>query len=245
MDRPLSQIILFIVFSLFVKSVLGYSCGTCDPDACEPPQDCLAGVVKDSCDCCYVCGLKEGERCDHADLNLDGFGKCGDNLNCVVRNDLEREDPPEAVCSCVSQNPLCGSDGVTYENQCQLTEARYRRRDGLRAVSAEPCVKPPKIVSAPQNIMALNGSQVSMTCEAKAWPAPTIQWLHSKDDTVIELPGNISHVAVQSRNGPGADEITSWLLLPRVTKEDEGTYVCKAQNNVGSNSASANITILS
>lgn len=134
--------ILFVVIVLVYAQVIpSNTCGTCDPDSCEPPEGCLAGVVKDTCDCCYVCGRKEGERCDHEDLNLDGLGVCGDNLECRVRNDLDWNDPPEAVCFCINQKPLCGSDGITYENECQLTEARYRRRDGLRAVSAEPCVK--------------------------------------------------------------------------------------------------------
>lgn len=134
---------IFVVFFIFCAYKVEGSddCDECDAGACEPPQECLAGRVMDACNCCYVCGRREGERCDSEDLNLMGYGKCGDNLECRVRNDLDWDDPPEAVCVCKSQTPLCGSDGVTYENQCQFREARYRRRDGLRAVSNEPCPK--------------------------------------------------------------------------------------------------------
>lgn len=116
-------------------------CGTCESSNCESPRDCLAGMVKDSCECCYLCGKKEGERCYHKDVPSRGLGLCGDNLVCRVRSDLDFNDPPEAVCVCTRQNPLCGSDGVTYDNICQMTEARYVKRDGLRAVSSNPCVK--------------------------------------------------------------------------------------------------------
>lgn len=231
------------ILLLCIQDSFADSCGTCDPNACEPPQDCLAGVVKDSCDCCFVCGRREGERCDNAELNLENFGKCGDDLECLVRNDLHWDDPPEAVCSCISQNPLCGSDYVTYENKCQLTEARYRRRDGLRAISSEPCVVPPRIVSSPHNVRNSTGSSAVMACEARGWPTPTVQWLLQNDDKRVQLPGNNTRVAVHFSNGPGDGETTSWLLFPRLSEEDEGTYVCKAENDAGSAVAMATVSI--
>ncbi|XP_054708855.1 insulin-like growth factor-binding protein-related protein 1 isoform X2 [Uloborus diversus] len=220
-------------------------CSSCDRNSCQPPRNCLAGLVKDSCECCYVCARTEGERCDHEDLHLEGFGHCGDNLECRVRNDLDWDDPPEAVCVCSKQKPLCGSDGVTYENICQLTETRYRRRDGLRAVSAEPCVKPPKILSPPLNVRNSTGSYAAMTCEANAWPAPDIQWHLEKNGNLILLPGNNTLLAVQYRSGPGMDEATSWLLFLRLSEEDEGIYTCKAHNDAGDDTASATVSIIS
>lgn len=46
-------------------------CGECDPAKCVPPaDDCLAGLVRDLCGCCYVCGRREGELCDGDSLPI-------------------------------------------------------------------------------------------------------------------------------------------------------------------------------
>lgn len=100
---------------------------------------------KDRCDCCSICGQREGERCFNESVarflsrTYGSYPDCGENLICRLRTDMEANDPPEAVCYCVKDEPICGSDGVSYENECQLTEERYRRRDGLIAASRGPC----------------------------------------------------------------------------------------------------------
>lgn len=58
------------------------------------------------------------------------------------------------------------------------------------------------------------------------------------------LTGNSTRVAVQSRSGPGVDETTSWLLFPSLSKEDEGFYMCKAENSVGYDTANATVLVL-
>lgn len=40
-------------------------CQSCNPEECQKPVDCVAGLVKDSCGCCDVCGKAEYELCDH------------------------------------------------------------------------------------------------------------------------------------------------------------------------------------
>lgn len=40
-------------------------CQSCNPDECPTPIDCVAGIVKDPCHCCDVCGKAEFELCDH------------------------------------------------------------------------------------------------------------------------------------------------------------------------------------
>lgn len=63
-------------------------CGECDPSQCAVATDCYAGVVMDLCNCCAVCGKREGEECDDPQMNirkrLRGDGRCGENLECQV-----------------------------------------------------------------------------------------------------------------------------------------------------------------
>ena len=67
-------------------------CGICRKEECPPSTDCRAGLVLDKCGCCSVCGRIEGEKCDNYTLPLpykDLYGFCGDNMACLLRNDLE------------------------------------------------------------------------------------------------------------------------------------------------------------
>jgi len=52
-------------------------CQSCNPDECLKATDCVAGIVKDPCHCCDVCGKAEFELCDHPQVN---------NTVCVVAN---------------------------------------------------------------------------------------------------------------------------------------------------------------
>uniref|UniRef100_A0A4Q8K414 U5-Hexatoxin-Hc1a_1 n=1 Tax=Hadronyche cerberea TaxID=1107879 RepID=A0A4Q8K414_HADCE len=222
-------------------------CGECDHSSCNPPEECLAGMVKDTCDCCYVCARKEGQLCDHSMLGSDdsAFGKCGENLECRIRTDLDPEDPPEATCFCTQTQPNCGSNGVTYENICQLTEARYKLRNGLRAVSREPCRKAPTITSAPQNQRNNTGSYVAMLCEADGWPAPAMKWTaHKPGKESVTLPGTNSRIVVHSRGGSAYGDVTSWLLITHLLEVDDATYTCVAENDMGSASSSAHVYVV-
>jgi len=44
-------------------------CQSCNPDECLTPTGCVAGIVKDPCQCCDVCGKAEFELCDHPQVN--------------------------------------------------------------------------------------------------------------------------------------------------------------------------------
>lgn len=128
----------------------------------------------------------------------------------------------EALCVCKSNEPICGTDGVTYENLCKMTEERYKRRNGLTSSSRGPCKVAPKITSKPQNMENETDTNVVFSCEAYAYPIPTIEWRFisksessESDDRAIQLkylPADDPHVIVQSRGGPNTYEVGSFFF---------------------------------
>ncbi|XP_015926917.1 insulin-like growth factor-binding protein-related protein 1 [Parasteatoda tepidariorum] len=244
------SIVTLLLVSVQVQSESHRNCGVCEPEKCVPPsEDCLTGLVKDLCGCCYVCGRREGAQCDGDTLPLPyqgrGYGPCGENLECRPRNDLPPSDPPETECVCIKKEALCGNDGKTYENECQMTEARYKYRNGLQAIHRGPCSTVAKIITPPEDVSNSTGGNVAMTCEAMGWPVPTIEWRvdRGKGDTK-PLPSDDSKISVQSRGGPSKYEVTSWLQMLNVQPDDDATYWCIAKNEEGESSAAAKLIIL-
>jgi len=222
-------------------------CPPCDVDECQVPEGCLAGRVKDKCNCCYVCARTEGERCDHPivpTVHKHTYGECGDKLECRLREDLKPEDPPEAICFCRHTDVVCGTDGKTYHNLCLLMEQAHRTRDGLKVKARGPCRSEPWIVTGPDDTTEKQGSNVALACEAMGFPIPSIEWHVSRSDgTELALPSDNQHVAVQARGGPEQYEITGWLQLLEISEEDDGKYECVARNELGEARAAAKITV--
>ncbi|XDV43116.1 hypothetical protein PO909_011648 [Leuciscus waleckii] len=96
--------------------VVGGCPSHCDKSMCPSmPKDCSTGQVMDHCNCCLVCASGEGEACG-------GVGKLGDP---VCGESLERRGK-HGICVCKSSDPVCGSDGVSYQNICDLKRVSNR-----------------------------------------------------------------------------------------------------------------------
>ena len=138
----ISCVILFAAIFLVNSQQFLEDCGPCDRSKCPVTFSCESGIVKDRCGCCDVCAKKEYELCDHPQVRTpEGVfnGKCGEHLECRLRNDLGAGDPREAVCVCTMDETLCGSDGVTYDNVCQLGAAGVRKNEKITVRNKGPC----------------------------------------------------------------------------------------------------------
>lgn len=118
----------------------GEGCTECQPEECPMPHGCLAGTVRDACDCCWECANLEGQICDLDNTN-HFYGKCGEHLECRLdAGDLRHGEVPEPQCACLSHMALCGSDGKTYAQICRFLEAAHARPDANLTVAHEgPC----------------------------------------------------------------------------------------------------------
>ncbi|KAK6493533.1 serine protease HTRA3 isoform X2 [Huso huso] len=98
----------------------------CDVSKCPSPS-CPSGYVPDRCNCCLVCAHGEGDPCGRKD-DLP----CGDGLECKHPTGKRFA---KGVCQCKLGYKVCGSDGKTYRNVCQLkAKSRKALQQGLPTI---------------------------------------------------------------------------------------------------------------
>uniref|UniRef100_A0A3B3DLS4 Uncharacterized protein n=1 Tax=Oryzias melastigma TaxID=30732 RepID=A0A3B3DLS4_ORYME len=109
-----------------------------------------------------------------------------------------------------------------------------RSRAGLAELSYDVQVQvPPGVdhVEPVEPVTVVQGSLVTLTCEARGVPPPTLTWM--KDGQPLSLHRNLLLDGQETR-----------LQLPDVAPSDAGLYSCVASNQAGSSTKSFNLTVL-
>jgi len=229
----------------------------CEISECPQPVGCLAEIVKDICNCCNICGKKEGQQCDlevvndqNGSFDLKTYkpihGRCGTDLECVLMKDFEVSNSvtDNAICQCKDQKSVCGDDGRTYTNKCKMFEIVAGRRQIVQIIRYEPCDESPKIITPPKNIEEDEGSEIMLSCEISGYPTPKVEWQFTKSDgTILQMPGDDLRKSVSARGGPEQFQVTGWLHLYKLKMEDEGIYNCIGKNKLGKVSAISKILV--
>ena len=84
--------------------------------------------------------------------NPDDIDSCEFGGMCIVNSEGKPDCQCEDTCS-LRINPVCGSDGESYENECYLQLEVCRRRSAINVLHAGECGKPSSVVTKPLNIL--------------------------------------------------------------------------------------------
>uniref|UniRef100_A0A8C4TQL0 Insulin-like growth factor binding protein 7 n=1 Tax=Erpetoichthys calabaricus TaxID=27687 RepID=A0A8C4TQL0_ERPCA len=147
-------------------------------------------------------------------------------------------------CVCKNDGEVCGSDGKSYGSSCQLRAAGA----AVRQVRKGACDQAPRITIPPKDIWNISGAQVYLSCEVIGVPTPLLTWKkvssgHRREKVEL-LPGDRDNLAVQTRGGPEKHEVTGWVLISPLGKEEGGEYECHAANAKGEAVAMATIHVV-
>ena len=87
---------------------------------------------------------------------------------------------------------------------------------------------PPEIISLPSKWNAIEGRNISATCEALGKPAPDIIWL--KDGSPLK---NMPQSYISDKLPSNKYKSTSTLTLSPARRSDNAKYGCQAKNGYG------------
>ncbi|XP_030621020.1 hemicentin-1 [Chanos chanos] len=134
---------------------------------------------------------------------------------------------------------LLSSDSVLRISPVQLSDSGVytcvaRSRAGLAELSFDLKVQAPPAVDRKEpteQVTVVRGSAVTLTCEARGVPPPTLTWL--KDGQPLSLHRNLLLDGQETR-----------FQLLDVGASDGGLYSCVASNQAGSSTKTFNLTVL-
>ncbi|XP_011252617.1 neogenin isoform X4 [Camponotus floridanus] len=128
------------------------------------------------------------------------------------------------------QNPDVGSYRCNASGYGQ-NRLSNKAQLGLLSSDIDEGSSAPVFIAQPLQQIAVEGSDVTLECAANGYPKPTIQWL--KDGAAL----NLSFVSRYRKVA------ASSLMITAVRESDHGSYQCRAENEIDSLDAVAELII--
>ncbi|XP_078283084.1 neural cell adhesion molecule 1a isoform X3 [Rhinoraja longicauda] len=111
------------------------------------------------------------------------------------------------------------TDEGTYRCEGRIAaRGEIKFKDIRVVVNVPPSIRAPEMVV---NATAHSGRPVTLTCQADGFPQPQITW--QREDIIIEADADKYTLT----------EDGSELIIKKVGKQDDGEYICMAQNKAG------------
>ncbi|XP_027545037.1 Down syndrome cell adhesion molecule isoform X3 [Neopelma chrysocephalum] len=117
---------------------------------------------------------------------------------------------------------MAKSDGGAY--QCFVRKDKMSAQDYVQVVLEDGT---PKIISAFSEKVVNPGEPVSLVCNVKGTPLPTITWTLDEDPIVKDGSHRISQIITSEGN------VVSYLNISNTQVRDGGVYRCTANNSAG------------
>ncbi|XP_027490831.1 Down syndrome cell adhesion molecule isoform X3 [Corapipo altera] len=117
---------------------------------------------------------------------------------------------------------MAKSDGGAY--QCFVRKDKMSAQDYVQVVLEDGT---PKIISAFSEKVVSPGEPVSLVCNVKGTPLPTITWTLDEDPIVKDGSHRISQIITSEGN------VVSYLNISNTQVRDGGVYRCTANNSAG------------
>ncbi|CAF4348959.1 unnamed protein product [Rotaria socialis] len=186
------------------------------------------------------------ETSDNAMFRCSATNPLGsDETSCLLHVEEQRrtrrahsarpgdEDASRGASRARSPSPMRAS-GKDASWRDKLTAGAKPARDTLDVEKPKRKERrdPPKFSDQLADVTVFEGSAAKFRCEVKGKPTPKIEWLKNGESLVAE-----------SRIQQLYDENVATLVIKKIKLDDNGEYICRATNDEGSDTSSAQLTV--
>ena len=180
----------------------------------------------------------------------EGSGTGGLSTASLVFTLSNAEDADSGEFSCVASTniPVIGSLADTVNFTIAVLGKDLRTIHPSSYLSIYYILVGPNITSSPMNQIVVSPSNTTFTCVAEGLPRPTISWFITvPNGSLVELPRNdpALGLSIEDTTGPGDRVVMSVTTITNILPFLGTTYTCVASNEVDTQEAAANLTVLS